>query len=182
VMDACIYIMNKMGSTWFHLEWDWWVHESEYKAICTYTYDEKDPATIIASPNPVDADSGYVMTTPELRALLNILSQNIFRMCPWSSCGSSPDSEKGPDPKKSCWSKSAKLLHTDIEARFNLIHADTQSGGWHFTVSWRTETDFAVNPNIRFEFGTEENGWVLVWSNIKKMSYLLKTCPTLNLL
>ena len=39
------------------------------KAICNYTYDTKRPLMIIASRNQVDAESGYVMTTPELRKL-----------------------------------------------------------------------------------------------------------------
>jgi hypothetical protein len=50
-------------------------------AICNYTHDTKRPLMIIASRNQVDAETGYVMTTPELRSLLNTLPTDYVWMC-----------------------------------------------------------------------------------------------------
>ena len=127
------------------------------KAICTYTYDTKRPLMIIASRNQVDADSGYVMTTPELRKLLDTQTTDYVWMCR-DHCG--PyflDSEKGLDLKKAV-EATKKTIAYDIEQGFDLIHIDTSRVDDTYGIAeelFKFATD--LNPNVRFEFGTEEN-------------------------
>lgn len=127
------------------------------KAICTYTHDTKRPMMIIASRNQVDADSGYVMTTPELRKLLDTLPTDYVWMCR-DHCG--PyflDSEKGLDLKKAV-EATKKTIAYDIEQGFDLIHIDTSRVEDTYGIAEEL-FKFAIdlNPNVRFEFGTEEN-------------------------
>jgi hypothetical protein len=127
------------------------------KAICTYTYDTKRPLMIIASRNQVDADSGYVMTTPELRKLLNTQPTDYVWMCR-DHCG--PyflDSEKGLNLKKAV-EATKKTIAYDIEQGFDLIHIDTSRVDDTYGIAeelFKFATN--LNPNVRFEFGTEEN-------------------------
>jgi len=127
------------------------------KAICTYTYDTKRPLMIIASRNQIDADSGYVMTTPELRQLLDTQPTEYVWMCR-DHCG--PyflDTEKGLDLKTAV-EATKKTIAYDIEQGFDLIHIDTSRVDNTYGIAEEL-FEFAVNlnPNIRFEFGTEEN-------------------------
>ncbi len=127
------------------------------KAICNYTYDTKRPLMIIASRNQVDADSGYVMTTPELRTLLDTLPTDYVWMCR-DHCG--PyflDSEKDLSLKKAV-EATKKTIAYDIEQGFDLIHIDTSRVDDTYGIAEEL-FKFAVdlNPNLRFEFGTEEN-------------------------
>ena len=127
------------------------------RAICTYTNDTKRPLMIIASRNQIDADSGYVMTTPELRGLLDTLPTDYVWVCR-DHCG--PyflDSEKGLSLKKAV-EATKKTIAYDIEQGFDLIHIDTSRVDDTYGIAEEL-FKFAVdlNPNVRFEFGTEEN-------------------------
>jgi fructose/tagatose bisphosphate aldolase len=126
-------------------------------AICNYTHDTKRPLMIIASRNQVDAESGYVMTTPELRELLNTLPTDYVWMCR-DHCG--PyflDTEKGLSLKDAV-EATKKTIAYDIEQGFNLIHIDTSRVDDTYGIAEEL-FKFAIdlNPNLRFEFGTEEN-------------------------
>lgn len=127
------------------------------KAICTYTHDTQRPLMIIASRNQVDADSGYVMTTPKLRELLDTQPTDYVWMCR-DHCG--PyflDSEKGFDLKKAV-AATKKTIAYDIEQGFDLIHIDTSRVDDTYGIAEELfEFAYKLNPNIRFEFGTEEN-------------------------
>ena len=126
-------------------------------AICNYTHDAKRPLMIIASRNQVDAESGYVMTTPELRELLNTLPTDYVWMCR-DHCG--PyflDSEKGLSLKDAV-EATKKTIAYDIEQGFNLIHIDTSRVDDTYGIAEELfKFCIDLNPNIRFEFGTEEN-------------------------
>jgi fructose/tagatose bisphosphate aldolase len=126
-------------------------------AICNYTHDTKRPLMIIASRNQVDAETGYVMTTPELRALLNTLPTDYVWMCR-DHCG--PyflDAEKGLSLKDAV-EATKKTIAYDIEQGFNLIHIDTSRVDDTYGIAEELfKFCIDLNPNIRFEFGTEEN-------------------------
>jgi D-tagatose-1,6-bisphosphate aldolase subunit GatZ/KbaZ len=126
-------------------------------AICNYTHDTKRPLMIIASRNQVDAETGYVMTTPELRALLNTLPTDYVWMCR-DHCG--PyflDSEKGLSLKDAV-EATKKTIAYDIEQGFNLIHIDTSRVDDTYGIAEELfKFCIDLNPDIRFEFGTEEN-------------------------
>ena len=126
-------------------------------AICNYTHDTKRPLMMIASRNQVDAESGYVMTTPELRKLLDTLPTDYIWMCR-DHCG--PyflDTEKGLGLKEAI-EATKKTIAYDIEQGFDLIHIDTSRVEDTYGVAEEL-FKFAhnLNPNVRFEFGTEEN-------------------------
>ena len=127
------------------------------RAICTYTYDTQRPLMIIASRNQVDADSGYVMTTPALREMLNTLPTEYVWVCR-DHCG--PyflDTEKELSLKKAV-EATKKTIAYDIEQGFDLIHIDTSRVDDTYGVAEEL-FKFAnkLNPKVRFEFGTEEN-------------------------
>jgi hypothetical protein len=126
-------------------------------AICNYTHDTKRPLMIIASRNQVDAETGYVMTTPELRELLNTLPTDYVWMCR-DHCG--PyflDAEKGLSLKDAV-EATKKTIAYDIEQGFNLIHIDTSRVDDTYGIAEELfKFCIDLNPNIRFEFGTEEN-------------------------
>ena len=127
------------------------------EAICNYSHDTGRPLMIIASRNQIDADSGYVMTTPELREVLNTLPTDNVWVCR-DHCG--PyflDSEKGLSLKQAV-EATKKTIAYDIEQGFDLIHIDTSRVDDTYGVAEEL-FKFAVdlNPNLRFEFGTEEN-------------------------
>ena len=125
--------------------------------LCDYSHNKQQPLMIIASRNQVDASSGYVMTTPELAAQLTTKNTDHLLICR-DHCG--PyflDSEKSLSLKTAI-EATKKTIAYDIEQGFNLIHIDTS----------RVEDTYGVaaelfnfcldlNPNIMFEFGTEEN-------------------------
>ena len=127
------------------------------KAICTYTNDTSRPLMMIASRNQIDADSGYVMTTPELRELLDTLPTDKVWICR-DHCG--PyflDSEKKLSLSKAI-EATKKTIAYDIEQGFDLIHIDTSRVDDTYKIAEQL-FKFAhdLNPNVRFEFGTEEN-------------------------
>ena len=136
------------------------------RAICNYTHNTSRPLMIIASRNQVDAESGYVMTTPELRKLLDTLPTDYVWMCR-DHCG--PyflDTEKGLSLKAAI-EATKKTIAYDIEQGFDLIHIDTSRVDDTYGVAEEL-FKFAIdlNPNLRFEFGTEEN--VGVAAGVKK--------------
>ncbi len=127
------------------------------RAICNYTHNTSRPLMIIASRNQVDAESGYVMTTPELRKLLDTLPTDHIWMCR-DHCG--PyflDAEKDLSLKAAI-EATKKTIAYDIEQGFDLIHIDTSRVDDTYGVAeelFKFATN--LNPNLRFEFGTEEN-------------------------
>jgi len=126
-------------------------------SIAKYSHEYKEPLMLIASRNQVDAESGYVMTTPELRILLGTLPTDYLWICR-DHCG--PyflDVEKGL-PLRDAVEASKKTIAYDIEQGFDLIHIDTSRVEDTYGVAEEL-FNFCVdlNPNIQFEFGTEEN-------------------------
>lgn len=126
-------------------------------SICEYTAATNNPLMLISSRNQIDADSGYVMTTPEYRQLLSTLpTQNIW-VCR-DHCG--PyflDVEKGLNVRDAV-EATKKTIAYDIEQGYDLIHIDTSRVDDTYGIAeelFKFATD--LNPNLRFEFGTEEN-------------------------
>ena len=126
-------------------------------AIATYTHDYDYPLMIIASRNQVDADSGYVMTTEDLAEQLEGHSRRNLWLCR-DHCG--PyflDAEANLNPTDAV-NATKKTIAADIEAGFDLIHIDTSRIGSGYRVAEDLiKFSLDMNPNIKFEFGTEEN-------------------------
>ena len=125
--------------------------------LCDYSYNKQQPLMIIASRNQIDASSGYVMTTPELAAQLTTKNTDYLLICR-DHCG--PyflDSEKSLSLKTAIEATKKTIAH-DIEQGFDLIHIDTSRVEDTYGVAEELfNFCLKLNPNIMFEFGTEEN-------------------------
>lgn len=125
--------------------------------MARYAASQQRPLMIIASRNQVDADSGYVMTTEQLKTQIDPLRSDYLLLCR-DHCG--PyflDSEKNLSLTDAI-EATKKTIAADIEQGFDLIHVDTSRCNDPYTVA-ETLIDFSLklNPNVKFEFGTEEN-------------------------
>jgi len=120
----------------------------------------------IASRNQVDADSGYVMNTQQLAEQLNPLRSEYLMLCR-DHCG--PyflDVEKSLS-QRSAIEATKRTIAGDIENGFDLIHIDTSRCEDAYHVADELfNFSLNLNPNIKFEFGTEEN--VGVAAGVKK--------------
>lgn len=128
--------------------------------LCNYSHANKKPLMIIASRNQVDADCGYVMTTPQIRAQLKTLPLDYIWMCR-DHCG--PyflDTEKNLSLHDAV-EATKKTIAKDIEQGVDLIHIDTSRVDNTYKVAEELfKFCLDLNPNIQFEFGTEENAGV----------------------
>jgi hypothetical protein len=125
--------------------------------LATYASNNQQPLMIIASRNQVDAASGYVMTTEQLAKQITPLRSDYLMLCR-DHCG--PyflDSEKKLSLAKAV-EATKKTIAADIESGFDLIHIDTSRCDNGYEVADEL-INFCIrlNPNIKFEFGTEEN-------------------------
>jgi hypothetical protein len=134
--------------------------------LAHYAKDKARPLMFIASRNQVDADSGYVMTTKELAEQLNPLRSEYLMLCR-DHCG--PyflDVEKSLN-QRAAIEATKRTIAGDIENGFDLIHIDTSRCEDAYQVADELfNFCLNLNPNIKFEFGTEEN--VGVAAGVKK--------------
>jgi tagatose-1,6-bisphosphate aldolase non-catalytic subunit AgaZ/GatZ len=125
--------------------------------LAGYAVKHERPMMIIASRNQIDADGGYVMTTPELARQLESYPRGHIKLCR-DHCG--PyflDSEKDLTLIKAV-EATKKTIATDIANGFDLIHIDTSRWKDPYTIADELfNYALKLNPDIRFEFGTEEN-------------------------
>lgn len=126
-------------------------------ALSFYAYTNSKPIMIIASRNQVDHDSGYVMTTQQLKYTLDMNKSPYLLLCR-DHCG--PyflDSERSLSERDAI-EASKKTIAKDIEVGFDLIHIDTSRCANGYNVAEELiKFSLDLNPKIQFEFGTEEN-------------------------
>jgi hypothetical protein len=112
---------------------------------------------LIASRNQVDCDGGYVMSTRQLARQMKPYKTGNLWLCR-DHCG--PyflDSERGLSLEAAI-EATKRTIAADIEAGFDLIHIDTSRCDRGYPVAEQLfKFCLDLNPNIRFEFGTEEN-------------------------
>lgn len=134
--------------------------------LASYAKNRQRPLMFIASRNQVDADSGYVMTTRQLADQLNPLRSEYLMLCR-DHCG--PyflDVEKTLN-QRAAIEATKRTIAGDIENGFDLIHIDTSRCEDAYHVADELfNFCLKLNPNIKFEFGTEEN--VGVAAGVKK--------------
>jgi hypothetical protein len=112
---------------------------------------------IIASRNQIDATDGYVMTTPELRKQLANKPTDYIMVCR-DHCGPYFLDEEKSLPQVLAVEATKKTIAYDIEQGFDLIHIDTSRvADGYKTAEELIKFCLELNPNIQFEFGTEEN-------------------------
>lgn len=125
--------------------------------LAQYARDNQRPLMLIASRNQIDADSGYVMTTKELGQQMSPYRSEYLMLCR-DHCG--PyflDVEKSLSLRQAI-EATKKTIAGDIEAGFDLIHIDTSRCDDPYHVADELfNYCLKLNPNIKFEFGTEEN-------------------------
>ena len=122
-----------------------------------YSRDRQEPLMVIASRNQIDANSGYVMTTKELVSQMSPLKSEYLMLCR-DHCG--PyflDIEKSLSIEKAI-EATKKTIACDIENGFDLMHVDTSRCQDPYRVADKLiNFCLRLNPNLKFEFGTEEN-------------------------
>lgn len=122
-----------------------------------YARDKQRPLMFIASRNQIDSNSGYVMTTTELGRQINPLRSEYLMLCR-DHCG--PyflDAEKSLSLSQAV-EATKKTIAGDIENGFDLIHIDTSRCEDSYHVADELfNFCLKLNPDIKFEFGTEEN-------------------------
>lgn len=140
--------------------------KSVNEILACYAKTNQKPLMLIASRNQIDHNSGYVMTTRQLSQQLNDIKSEFIMLCR-DHCG--PyflDSEKSLGLKQAI-EATKKTIAGDIENGFNLIHIDTSRCNEPYQVADELfNFCLDLNPNIKFEFGTEEN--VGVAAGVKK--------------
>jgi hypothetical protein len=125
--------------------------------LADYANKYQRPLMIIASRNQVDSSSGYVMNTAQLSQQLASKKSEYIKLCR-DHCG--PyflDSEKSLSTRAAI-EATKKTIAADIAQGFDLIHIDTSRCDNGYEVADELlEFCLRLNPNIEFEFGTEEN-------------------------
>ena len=136
------------------------------ETLARYAKDRQRPLMFIASRNQVDADSGYVMTTPQLAEQLIPLRSEYLMLCR-DHCGPYFLDVEKPLGQRAAIEATKRTIAGDIENGFDLIHIDTSRCEDAYHVADELfNFCLNLNPNIKFEFGTEEN--VGVAAGVKK--------------
>ena len=135
-------------------------------ALVSYANANSHPMMLIASRNQIDYNSGYVMNTEQFANHIKGSKTKYIKVCR-DHCG--PyflDSEKHL-PISQAVEATKKTIASDIENGFDLIHVDTSRCDDPYPVAEELiKFSLSLNPNIEFEFGSEENVGVL--SGVKK--------------
>lgn len=125
--------------------------------LAEYASAKQRPLMFIASRNQIDADSGYVMNTRALAQQLEPLRSEYLMVCR-DHCG--PyflDVEKSLGIRQAI-EATKRTIAGDIENGFDLIHIDTSRCDDAYQIADELfNFCLNLNPNIKFEFGTEEN-------------------------
>lgn len=149
--------------------------------LAGYAVKHERPVMVIASRNQVDAASGYVMTTAELARQLENYPRTHIRLCR-DHCG--PyflDSEKGLSLRQAI-NATKQTIATDIANGFDLIHIDTSRCEDPYLVADELfNYALKLNPDVKFEFGTEENVGVAAGINkFKQDVNFVKSYPNVE--
>jgi tagatose-1,6-bisphosphate aldolase non-catalytic subunit AgaZ/GatZ len=125
--------------------------------LLNYSRQYQQPLMIIASRNQVDADSGYVMQTRELANQFNRNFSEYAMLCR-DHCGPYFLDAERTLSESAALEATKKTIADDIENDFKLIHIDTsRCQNPYKSADELINFCLKINPNIWFEFGTEEN-------------------------
>jgi hypothetical protein len=145
------------------------------QALALYSARNSFPLMIIASRNQVDASTGYVCQSAELVELVKEHKTENLLVCR-DHCGPYfADADRSLTLEQAV-ARCKETIAADIAAGFDLIHID---------VSRVKEDPFAVatelfdyalsqNPNIKFEFGSEDNTGIDINSSIARIESQLE--------
>jgi len=132
--------------------------ERSIDVLARYANQKQRPLMFIASRNQVDSDSGYVMTTAQLAQQLAPHRSEYIMLCR-DHCGPYFLDHERDLTLSEAVEATKKTIAGDIENKFDLIHIDTSRCGDRGYAVAEELFKFCLdlNPNIKFEFGTEEN-------------------------
>jgi tagatose-1,6-bisphosphate aldolase non-catalytic subunit AgaZ/GatZ len=129
--------------------------------LMSYANSNEQPMMLTTSRNQINHNSGYVMTTKEFANHIKNLKTKYTKICR-DHCG--PyflDSEKSLSLDQAI-EATKKTIAADIENGFDLIHIDTSRCDTPYPVAEDLiKFSLSLNPNIEFEFGSEENDGVI---------------------
>jgi tagatose-1,6-bisphosphate aldolase non-catalytic subunit AgaZ/GatZ len=138
--------------------------------LCQYTEEKNYPLMIIASRNQVDMDTGYVKTTTQLSEQVRHYDRKNILLCR-DHCGPYfADLDRGLDIEVAI-KRCEETIASDIINGFDLIHIDV-SRIKQDQLRWAKHLiEFALRlePNFKFEFGSEDNTGVDVNSSIARI-------------
>jgi len=148
------------------------------KVLVNYSFYNKEPLMIIASRNQVDYDSGYVCTTSELVEQINSMpteQTELIAICR-DHCGPYfSDLDRGLTVDQAII-RCKKTIDADVAAGFKLIHIDV-SRIKECQLDYAKELiDYTLNlnPDIKLEFGSEDNTGVDINSSIGRIESQLE--------
>jgi len=135
----------------------------EIVELClNYSHSHDHPLMIIASRNQADYDSGYAMNTKELSELVfnhEHYNPNRVLLCR-DHCGPYfSDMDNGLE-LEAALVRCLNTIKADIDANFDLIHVDVsrvEPNKQQYVAEKLFSYAMELNPNIMFEFGTEDN-------------------------
>jgi len=142
--------------------------------LAKYTKENNYPLMIIASRNQVDYITGYVCTTAELAEQVKQYENPNLLLCR-DHCGPYfSDLDKNlsiEDAIERCM----KTIAADIAAGFDLIHIDVsriKNNQLHHAKQL-IEYALNLNPNIKLEFGSEDNTGIDITSSLARIDVQL---------
>lgn len=136
---------------------------------------------LIGSRNQIDFDSGYVTTTNKLIEKIKEKNKN-FWICR-DHCGPYFLDNELCLSLKSAIENTKKTIATDIENNFDLIHIDSSKckEKEYEVAEELINFSLKLNPNIKFEFGTEENiGQTIDFDKFRNDITFIKNFPNIE--
>lgn len=131
------------------------------KILVKHSEDYEYPLMIIASRNQVDYDTGYVCTTRQLMELIEFVSptkpKNLL-VCR-DHCGPYFSMADEGLSIEQAIERCKQTIKEDIDRGFDLIHIDTSKindSDFRYATEL-IEYALSLNPNIKLEFGSEDN-------------------------
>lgn len=140
------------------------------KSIAKYSKEHNYPLMLIASRNQVDATTGYVCTSQELVELVAEFKTDNLLVCR-DHCGpyfADLDKNLGLE---AAIVRCKQTIAADISAGFDIIHIDVSRVQDDPLGVAAHLMDYAIslNPNIRFEFGSEDNTGIDIESSLSRL-------------
>lgn len=143
--------------------------------LCEYTEEKNYPLMIIASRNQVDMITGYVKNTRQLAEQVRRYPDKNILLCR-DHCGPYfADLDRGLDIQTAI-TRCKETISADISNGFDLIHIDVSRIKKDQLVWAKDLIEFALKlePNIKLEFGSEDNTGVDVNSSIARIDSQLE--------
>jgi fructose/tagatose bisphosphate aldolase len=142
--------------------------------LAEYTQENNYPLMIIASRNQVDYATGYVCTTAELAEQIKQYKNPNLLLCR-DHCGPYFCDLDRELSIEEAIDRCMKTIAADISAGFDLIHIDVsriKDNQLHYAKQL-IEYALSLNPDIKLEFGSEDNTGINITSSLARIDVQL---------